>query len=156
MVTAKVQSNQLGEVAQLRWYLPAQTGLSNERVFESSFVIADSKRIKSKGNHSKQKAIEGATVTGQLENTLRNPRTPGSRAKKANKPRPSRTPEERKEYERARSQTPERKEYQRQYGRKLTKIAKETGKCKDCSNTAIQGQIRCETCAAKRRKHHKR
>ena len=122
---------------------PAQPGLSKERIFESSFVIATGKGIKSKGNHSKQKAIEGATVTGHLENTLRNPRTPDSRAKKANKPRPSRTPEE-------------RKEYQRQYGRKLTKIAKETGKCKDCSNTAIQGQIRCETCAAKRRKHHKR
>ena len=123
--------------------LPAQAGLSKERIFESSFVIATGKRIKSKGNHSKQKAIEGATVTGHLENTLRNPRTPDSRAKKANKPRPSRTPEE-------------RKEYQRQYARELTKIAKETGKCKDCSNTAIQGQIRCETCAAKRRKPHKR
>ena len=135
---------------------PAQTGRSKERIFESSFVIATGKRIKSKGNHSKQEAIEGTTVTGHLENTLRNPRTPDSRAKKANKPRPPRTPEERKEYERARSHTPERKEYQRQYGRKLTKIAKETGKCKNCSNPAIQDQTRCEICAEKHRKQHKR
>ena len=136
--------------------------MSKERIFESSFVMATGRRIKPKGNHSKQKATPGTTETGHLENTLRNPGTPDSRTKKANRaqkanqPRPTQTPEERKEYERARSQTPERKEYHRQYQRNLTKIAKETGKCKDCSNTAIQGQTRCEICAEKHRKPRKR
>ena len=135
---------------------PAQPGLCKERIFESSFVMATGRRIKSKGNHSKQKATPGTTETGHLENTLRNPVTPDSRAKKANKPRPSRTPEERKEYEQARSQTPERKEYQRRYGRKLTKIAKETGKCVNCPNLVIKDQTRCETCAENHRQSRRR
>ena len=123
--------------------------MSKERIFESSFVMATGRRIKPKGNHSKQKATPGTTETGHLENTLRNPGTPDSRTKKANRaqkanqPRPTQTPEE-------------RKEYHRQYQRNLTKIAKETGKCKDCSNTAIQGQTRCEICAEKHRKPRKR
>ena len=66
------------------------------------------------------------------------------------------TPEERKEYERARSQTPERKEYRRQLRRKQIRIAKETGKCKNCSNPAIPGQTQCETCAEKHRQRRRK
>ena len=66
------------------------------------------------------------------------------------------TPEERREYERVRSQTPERKEYRRQLRRKQVRIAKETGKCKDCSNPAIPGQTKCETCAQKHRQRRRK
>ena len=141
---------------------PAQTGLSKERIFESSFVMATGRRINPKGNHSKQKATPDTTETGHPENTLRNPETPDSRAKKANgakkanQPRPTQTPEERKEHERARSQTPERKEYQRQHRRKQNQIAQETGKCKDCSDPAIPGQTRCQECAKKHRAYREK
>ena len=64
---------------------------------------------------------------------------------------PKKTPEERRAYEHARNQTTERKEYLRQYKRNQYRIAKETGKCKHCSNPAIPGQTRCETCAEKHR-----
>ena len=66
------------------------------------------------------------------------------------------TPEERREFERVRSQTPERKEYRRQLRRKPIRIAKETGKCKDCSNPAIPGQTKCETCAEKHRQRRRK
>ncbi len=66
------------------------------------------------------------------------------------------TPEERREYERARGQTPERKEYRRQLRRKQIRIAKETGKCKDCSNPAIPGQAKCESCAEKHRQRRRK
>ena len=74
----------------------------------------------------------------------------------AKQTRTKRTPEQRKEYERTRNQTPERKEYQRQLRRKQAQIAKETGKCKSCPQTAIPGQTRCETCAEKHRVKRRR
>ena len=77
--------------------------------------------------------------------------TSATTVKKAGAANVNQTPEERREYERARSQTPERKEYRRQLRRKQIRIAKETGKCKDCSNPAIPGQTKCETCAEKYR-----
>ena len=39
----------------------------------------------------------------------------------------------------------------RQLRRKQIQTAKETGKCRDCSNEAIPGQTRCEICAEKHR-----
>ena len=66
-------------------------------------------------------------------------------------PKVKQTPQERREYERARSQTPERKEYRRQLRRKNTQIAKETGKCRNCSKLAIPGQTNCEGCAERHR-----
>ena len=71
-------------------------------------------------------------------------------------PKLTKTPERREEYERARSQKPERKQYRRQYNRKLSKIAHETGKCKHCPNPAILGQTRCETCAERHREYRRR
>ena len=69
--------------------------------------------------------------------------TRATTVKRASAANAKQTPEERREYERARSQTPERKEYRRQLRRKQIRIAKETGKCKDCSNPAIPGQTKC-------------
>ena len=66
-------------------------------------------------------------------------------------PQPKQTPEERKEYERKRNQTPERKEWTSQFQQKQRRIAKEKGKCRSCPEPAIPGQVRCEKCAEKNR-----
>ena len=83
------------------------------------------------------------------------PAGPG-KAEVPEQPGPKKTPEERRKYERARSQTPERQEYHRQYRRAQNQIARETGKCKDCSNPAIPNQTRCEACAEKHRASRRR
>ncbi len=79
------------------------------------------------------------------------PRKPKPRKPRARKPRvPTRTAEERiearREYDKARSQTPERKEADRLRARQVRLERKEAGQCRDCSNEAIPGQTRCESC----------
>ena len=65
-------------------------------------------------------------------------------------PTPKRTPEEQREarrlYERARNKQPERKEAARLHAKKIRKERKENGQCRHCSNEAITGQTRCESC----------
>ena len=69
----------------------------------------------------------------------------------AKQPRAKRTPEQHREYERARNQTPERREYNRSYAQEQRRIAKEANKCRDCSKPAIPGKTRCEACAESHR-----
>ena len=74
--------------------------------------------------------------------------------KKPRKPRvPTRTVEEqteaRREYDKVGSQTPERKEVGRLRARQVRLERKEAGQCRDCSNEAIPGQTRCESCRDK-------
>ena len=66
------------------------------------------------------------------------------------------TPEQRREYERERRQSPGRKEYLNRRAREKAREAKEAGKCVTCPNKAIEGQTRCQTCAEKRREYRKR
>ena len=79
---------------------------------------------------------------------------PKPRKPKARKPRvPTKTTEERiesrREYDRTRRQTDERKEFQRLYKQKVRQERKAAGICRQCSNKAITGQIRCEVCRDK-------
>ena len=81
-------------------------------------------------------------------------RKPKPRKPRARKPRvPTRTAEEqieaRQEYDKARSQTPERKEAGRLRVRQVRLERKEAGQCRDCSNEAIPGQTKCESCRDK-------
>ena len=75
---------------------------------------------------------------------------------RANKPRPkpatatSASPD-RREYERLRRQRPERMEAKKRAEQERRRRARELGLCRDCSNKAIPGQTRCETCAEKHR-----
>ena len=57
--------------------------------------------------------------------------------------------EERREYDRQRSQNPERKEAHRLQERERRRKAKELGICRECSNPAKPGETRCEPCAEK-------
>ena len=106
------------------------------------------------------KRTEDPTVDRRLTNsrstkspTAPKPRrvTKGSPAEKPATPKAKKTPEDRREYELARSQTPERKEYARQLRRKKTQFAKETGKCRNCHKPSIPGQTNCEECAERHR-----
>ena len=94
------------------------------------------------------------TRTKDQKNTNKQSAPPAERpdAKASELSRPKQTTEDRREYYRVRNQEPERKEYKRQHSRKQNQIAKETGKCKDCSDPAIPGQTRCEACAEKHRR----
>ena len=81
-------------------------------------------------------------------------RKPKPKKERARKPRVStRTVEEqteaRREYDKARSQTPERKEAGRLRARQVRLERKEAGQCQACSNEAIPGQTRCESCRDK-------
>ena len=81
-------------------------------------------------------------------------KAPKPRKPKARKPRvPTKTTEERiesrREYDRTRRQTDERKEFQRLYKQKVRQERKAAGICRQCSNKAITGQIRCEVCRDK-------
>ena len=81
-------------------------------------------------------------------------RKPKPRKEKPRKdPKPKRTPEEQREarrlYEQARNQTAERKEAARLHGKKARQQRKENGQCRNCSNAAIPGQTRCESCRDK-------
>ena len=98
------------------------------------------------------------TRTKDQKNTNKQSAPPAERpdAKAPEQSRPKQTPEDRKEYYRVRNQDPERKEFKRQYQRKQDQIAKETGKCKGCSDPAIPGQTRCETCAEKHRQSRRK
>ena len=104
-------------------------------------LLIDTFQLQLRGGAKKQQAHNSAT-----KNTKKR-QTPIDLRRK--KPPPG--PEHRREYERARSTTPERKEYQRQSRQRRIQIAKEAGKCRDCSNLAIPSQTMCETCAEKHR-----
>ena len=58
--------------------------------------------------------------------------------------------------ERKRPRSPEQKERARKNAQEKRRQAKELGLCRDCSSTAIPGQTRCPTCAAKHRVHRQR
>ena len=60
------------------------------------------------------------------------------------------------EYERARSKSPERMEYNRRLAQEQRQKAKELGKCRDCSKSAILGQTRCPTRAEAHRQSRRR
>ena len=77
-------------------------------------------------------------------------------AKKVANTRVKKTPEERKEYELTRSQTPERKEYQRKLRRRITQAAERSSKCVICPNQAIEHQTKRETCAERHRQSGRR
>ena len=68
-------------------------------------------------------------------------------------PQTKRTPEERSEYDRVRNQTQERKEHRRRYEPQHRRIAKETGKCKDCPAPAEPRKVRCEKCRDRHRQN---
>ena len=57
----------------------------------------------------------------------------------------------RAEYARQRNQTPERKERARLLAQARQRKAKELGLCRNCNTPAIEGQIRCESCAERHR-----
>ena len=59
--------------------------------------------------------------------------------------------QKRAEYERQRNQTPERKERARLLAQARQRKAKELGLCRNCNKPAIEGQIRCESCAERHR-----
>ena len=61
----------------------------------------------------------------------------------------------RQEYEGRRNQRPERKEAHRKWGAQKRQRARDLGLCSDCSNPAILGQTRCETCAEKHRQRRR-
>ena len=74
----------------------------------------------------------------------------------AKQPRAKRTPEQHREYEQARNKTPERMEYNRRLAQEQRQKAKELGRCRDCSSSAIPGQVRCPTCAEAHRQSRRR
>ena len=81
-------------------------------------------------------------------------RKPKLRTPRERKPRvPTRTAEEqtqaRRDYNKARSQTPERQEFKRLQEKKARQERKAAGLCKTCPNPAIPGQTRCDTCRDK-------
>ena len=90
--------------------------------------------------------------------------TPSSHPKKTTPTkRPEPTPEQvearqekRREYERKRNQTPERKERQRRVAQAWRDEAKKLGICKDCPNSTVPDQTRCETYAAKHQAYRAR
>ena len=64
--------------------------------------------------------------------------------------------QDRLEYDRQRNQNPERKEQQRLHAKEKRLQAKEAGLCRHCSEPAIPGQTRCETCAENHRQYRRR
>ena len=103
--------------------------------------------------------------------TRRGPRATKSTREKPRKSKPKPTPEkpltprpqrpkppkkDRQEYDKTRSQTPERRAYRRRYAQQKRERQKYLGLCRDCSNPAIPGQIRCPTCSEKHRQAHRR
>ena len=62
----------------------------------------------------------------------------------------------RQAYERLRNQRPERRKAQNERYQKKREEAKQSGKCVNCPNQAIDGQTRCETCAEKHGKYRRR
>ena len=103
--------------------------------------------------------------------TRRGPRATKSTREKPRKSKPKPTPEkpltprpqrpkppkkDRQEYDKTRSQTPERRAYRRRYAQQKRERQKYLGLCRDCSNPAIPGQVRCPTCSEKHRQAHRR
>ena len=60
------------------------------------------------------------------------------------------------EYDQAGRENSERREYNRRYAQEQRQKAKELGKCRDCSSSAILGQTRCESCAENHRQSRRR
>ena len=75
---------------------------------------------------------------------------------KGTKPKVKKPPEERKDHQLTKSQTPARKEHLRNLRRRSSQAAKQSGKCVDCPNRAIENQTRCEACAEQHRQDYKR
>ena len=67
--------------------------------------------------------------------------------------KPASDPQQRRDYDRARSQTPERKEYNRQRRRQERETNRQTGRCRYCPNTALPGSGRCQVCTEKHRQY---
>ena len=134
------------------------------QLFTYTFTLPDNPRKflnqlkKGKGLLKICANIATGTRTRDQKNTNKQSAPPAERpeAKASELSRPRRTPQDRKEYYRVRNQEPERKEYKRQLRRKQNQIAKETGKCKDCSDPAIPRQTRCEVCAEKHRQSRRK
>ena len=109
-------------------------------------------------NHKAQAPLP-LTEERTVELTKPKPRkttNPNLRKPKTRKPRvPTKTAEERiesrREYEQTRSQTAERKELQRLKAQRVRQERKASGLCRDCSNQAMTGQIRCEVCRDRHR-----
>ena len=71
-------------------------------------------------------------------------------------PRPRTSKQKHAEYDRQRRQTQGRNEQVRLIAQEHQQKAKELGKCRNCSKTAILGQTRCEPCAEKHRRSGRR
>ena len=134
------------------------------QLFTYTFTLPDNPRKflnqlkKGKGLLKTWADISTGTRTRDQKNTNKKSAPPTERpdAKASELSRPKQTTKDRKEYYRARNQEPERKEYKRQHSRKQNQIAKETGKCRDCSDPAIPEQTRCEACAEKHRRSRRK
>ena len=115
------------------FYLPPHKGPGRPKTKKPS--------RKPSGKPTVSKPRKKARPKGQKSN----PRTPMTTAQVEDQQ------EERREYDRQRSQNPERKEAHRLQERERRRKAKELGLCRECSNPAKPGETRCEPCAEKHR-----
>ena len=122
------------------------SGVSKERTFESSFVIAvRQRRGKPKADAPQPRKASSPPLTADI-----------AKRKTPSTPNPTEIQERqrletRREYDKRRDQRPERHQSARDRQKKRRQRAKELGICKHCSKPAIPEQTRCPSCAEKHR-----
>ena len=122
---------------------PAHAGNLKERTFETHFNLRTGRPRKTTVSNPRKKAHPKAQKPKAIQTKGVKPKTPMTDEAKR---------ESRRKYEK----TPERQEAHRRYVQEQRERKKSRGLCKDCPNQAIQGQIRCPTCAEKNRQSHRR
>ena len=125
---------------------PAHPGVAWPRNQLSGRLPSSAQGLKAGVAFDPHPLTEERTFQHHFETTRPEPK----KEKPRKAPTPKRTPEEQREarrlYERARNKQPERKEAARLHAKKIRKERKENGQCRHCSNGAITGQTRCESC----------
>ena len=132
------------------------------RTFEFSFPLpgkAQGKKVAHPGKNAAPKTRKNPTV-GTSGSQKPERRVPQPNSNSAHQETPAAqagdTRQGGREYEQAQRKSPERREYQQQLAQEQRQRAKELGRCRNCSKSAILGQSRCETCAENHRQSRRR
>ena len=133
---------------------------TEQQLFSYTFTLpANSRkylnRLKDRKNPRKGNTKSESTRTPKRQKTPASQIGPPDK-KSIKRPTAKQRAEDRRTYEKARSQTPERKAYQKRQRQKRIQIAKETGRCLTCENPAILGQNKCQTCTEKDRQYRRK
>ena len=132
---------------------PVCTGVNHTegQVFQYTIDLNEKKRKKRKQPDRKYEEAPTNNIVEKLPETLIPSGTPEEITAAEEKKRVAR-----REYDRKRTKIPERREKQRLLAQQRRRVAKETGRCKSCTEPAIPGLTRCETCAESHRQSGRR